>query len=204
MKIRQARPDDKGPLAEIMHSAGREMYDFAFRNGRATAQAFIRFEFMAGGGFCGFRNLTVAVEDNHVSGTACFFDRRLYDRLSAGAVWNVFRFYGPVVALRVLPRMTHLGSIMTRPEKGELYLSNLGVRYDRRGHGIGSALIETKCREARTMGYRKLSLDVADNNPGAETLYRRLGFKSTAKKVFSGAVSEFPDYLKMELDLKSA
>ena len=53
----------------------------------------------------------------------------------------------------------------------------------------------------REMGYRKLSLDVADSNPGAARLYRRLGFKATVKKVFSGAVSGFPDYHKMPLVL---
>ena len=184
-----------------MYSAGPEMYDYAYGNGGGRAQAFIRFEFEAGGGFCGHRQLTVAVDDDQVVATACFFDRRIYDRLSCGAVWNVFRFFGPVGALPVLKRMTHLGSIMTRPQRGELYLSNFGVRRDRRGSGIGSALIETKRREAREMGYRKLALDVADNNPGAVKLYCRLGFQPTAQKVFSGAVSGFPEYHKMELTL---
>ena len=199
--IRPARPDDKGPLADIMYSAGREMYDFAFSNGSGAAQAFIQFEFLAGGGFCGFRNLTVLVEDDQVVGTACFFDRRIYDRLSRGAVGNVFRFYGILGALPVLKRMAHLGSTMTRPEKGELYISNLGVRRDKRGRGMASALIETKCREARAAGYRKLALDVAENNPGALKLYRRLGFRVTGHKVFSGDVAGFPDYDKMELAL---
>ncbi len=185
----------------MMYSAGREMYDFAFCRGDKTAPAFIRYEFLAGGGFCGFRHLTVAVEDDQVVGTACFFDRRQYDRLSRGTVWNIIRFYGPVGALPVLKRMTHLGSIMTRPEKGEFYLANLGVWHERRGQGIGSALIDAKRREALAAGYRRLALDVADNNPRAAKLYSRLGFKKTGKKVFVGAVSGFPDYHKMELAL---
>lgn len=199
MEIRQARVTDKGPLAEIMYSTGRELYDFAFRPGRHTALEFIRFEYHAGGGFCGFRNLTVALEDNRVVGTACFFDRTRYDRLSRGAVWNVFRFYGLLNALPVLKRMAHVGSIMARPEKGDLYLSNLGVRRDRRGRGIGSVMIDVKRREARAMGYRKIALDVADTNPRAEKLYRRIGFETTGKKVFTGARTGFPDYNKMEL-----
>ena len=199
--IRQARPDDRGPLAEMMYSAGPEMYDFAFRSSSKTALGYIRYEFLAGGGFCGYRHLTVAVEDNLVVATACFFDRRIYDRLSCGAVANIFRFYGPVGALPVLKRMIHLGSIMTRPEEGELYLSNLGVRRARWGRGIGSALIKMKRRVAQTGGYRKLSLDVADNNPRAAELYRRLGFRVTGRKVFSGAAAGFPVYHKMELTL---
>ncbi len=97
--------------------------------------------------------------------------------------------------------MTLLGSIMTRPGKGALYLSNLGVWREKCGHGIEGALIETKRREARDAGYRRLAFDVADNYPGALKLYRRLGFEVTGQKVFSGAVSGFPDYHKMELAL---
>ena len=182
----------------MMYSAGPEMYDYAYGNGGETAQAFIRFEFEAGGGFCGHRQLTVAVEDDQVVGTACFFDRRNYDRLSCGAVWNIVRFYGVFGALPVLKRLRRLGSIMTRPDKGELYLSNLGVRRGRRGCGIGSALVETKSRDARAGGFRKLSLDVADNNPRAAKLYRRLGFKAVGRKLFAGAVAGCPGYLKME------
>ncbi len=70
IEIRPARVDDKGPLADMMYSAGREMYAFAFCRGGKTAPAFICYEFLAGGGFCGYRHLTVALEDNHVVATA--------------------------------------------------------------------------------------------------------------------------------------
>ncbi len=198
MVIRPARVDDRGPLADMMYSAGPEMYDYAYGHDGRAAQAYIRFEFEAGGGFCGHRHLTVAVEEHQVVATACFFDRRIYDRLSCGAVWNIFRFYGLFGALPVLKRMARLGSIMTRPQKGELYLSNLGVHRDRRGRGIGSDLIEMKRREAQAAGYGKVSLDVADNNLRAAKLYRRLGFKAVGRKLLAGAVAGCPGYLKME------
>ena len=201
MEIRLAQADDRGPLAEIMYSTGRELYDFAFNLGDLTAQDYINFEYLAGGGFCGHRNLTVAVEENRVVGTVGLYDRQSFGRLSRGAIGNVVRFYGWVNALTVLRRMTHVGSILSKPDRGELYLSNLGVRRDRRGRGIGSALIDLKRKEARARGYRKLALDVADTNPGAEKLYRRIGFEVTGKKVFTGARTGFPDYKKMELVL---
>ena len=199
MEIRQARVDDKGPLTDIMYSTGREQYDFAFRQGDRTAQAYIRFEFLAGGGFCGYRNLTVAVEENRVVSTACFYDRQTYDRLSCGMVWNVLRFYGLINALRVLKNLIHVASIVTKPDAGELYLSNLGVCHGERGRGIGRAMIDTKRKEARAKGYGKLALDVADTNPRAEKLYRRIGFEVVGEKVFSGAANGFPKFKKMEL-----
>ena len=199
MEIRKAGIDDKGPLAEIMYSTGRELYDFAFNLGNLTARDYIRFEYKAGRGFCGHRNLTVAIEENHVVGTVGLYDRQSHGRLSRGAIGNVVRFYGWVNAWTVLRRMTHVGRIVSKPDRGELYLSNLGVRRDRRSRGIGSALIDLKRNEARARGYRKLALDVADTNPRAEKLYRRIGFEVTGTKVFTGARAGFPDYRKMEL-----
>ena len=199
VEIRKAQADDKGPLDEIMYSTGRELYDFAFNLGNLTARDYIRFEYLAGGGFCGHRNLTVAVEENRVAGTVSLYDRQSFGRLSRGAIGNVFRFYGWVKAWTVLRRMTHVGRIVSRPERGELYLSNLGVRRDRRGRGIGRALIDLKRKEAQARGYLKLALDVADTNPKAEKLYRRIGFEVTGKKVFTGARAGFPDYKKMAL-----
>jgi ribosomal protein S18 acetylase RimI-like enzyme len=201
MEIRQARADDKGPLADIMYPAGRELYDFAFNLGDLTALDYIRFEYHAGGGFCGHRNLTVAFEENHVVGTVGLYDRQSYGRLSRGAMGNVFRFYGWVKAWTILRRMSHVGSIVSKPDPGELYLSNLGVHRARRSRGIGSALIELKRQEARARGYRKLALDVAETNPRATKLYRRIGFEVTGKKVFTGARTGFPEYNKMELPL---
>ena len=55
MAIRHASVDDIGPLADIMYSAGRELYDFAFNMGNLTARDYIRFEYQAGSGFCGHR-----------------------------------------------------------------------------------------------------------------------------------------------------
>ena len=201
MEIRQARVDDKGPLAEIIYRTGRELYDFAFNAGTTRAQDYIRFEYHAGGGFCGHRNLMVAFDENGVVGTVSHYDRHSYGRLSRGAIGNVFRFYGWLNAWTVLRRMTHVGSILSKPERGELYLSNLGVRRDRRSRGIGSALIDVKRQEAWARGYLIIALDVADNNPRAEALYRRIGFEITGTKVFSGARNGFPGYKKMALPL---
>ncbi len=45
-----------------------------------------------------------------------------------------------------------------------------------RGRGIGSALIEAICAEARSRGYAEVRLDVIDTNLRARALYERQGF----------------------------
>lgn len=55
-------------------------------------------------------------------------------------------------------------------------LEGLCVREDARGRGVGSALVEAVCAEARIRGHNEVRLDVTDTNPRARALYERVGF----------------------------
>lgn len=86
----------------------------------------------------------------------------------------------------MLRRALHSGSVARRPRRRSVYIANLGVRSDMRGRGIGSALIEHEAEKARLAGFEAMTLDVADTNPRAEALYRRLGFSVIEEKTFRG------------------
>ena len=49
------------------------------------------------------------------------------------------------------------------------------VRDDRRGHGIGTALLTSLLHRAATAGFQALSLSVSTDNPALH-LYERRGF----------------------------
>lgn len=53
------------------------------------------------------------------------------------------------------------------------------VAAEARGLGVGSALIEALCAEARARGYCEVRLDVIDTNDRARALYERQGFVAT-------------------------
>jgi len=55
-------------------------------------------------------------------------------------------------------------------------VSGMGVIESQRGAGIGRQLIEYCCRQLATLGYRRLTLEVIEQNVIAEALYRSLGF----------------------------
>jgi len=186
MEIRAARATDAGDIAALMYSAGPEVYDYLYRTRRHTAQDFIAFEFRSGRGFCGHPQVTVAVDQGRVVGTACLVAADTYDRLVKGTVANLFRFFGPLQVWPVLLRSNHIGSIMRKPEPGELYLSNFGVDPALRGTGIGTRLLEHGLAQARRMGCRTFGLDVADNNPRAQHLYTRIGLRVVEEKTFTG------------------
>lgn len=59
---------------------------------------------------------------------------------------------------------------------GQFSVDGLAVFDAARGQGIGAALIEALCTEARRHGFREILLDVADANTPARALYEREGF----------------------------
>lgn len=63
-----------------------------------------------------------------------------------------------------------------------MMVDGIAVRPDRRGTGVGAALIESLVAEARDRGYDALCLDVIDENLRARALYQRLGFEVTGRR----------------------
>lgn len=185
MEIRQARKTDKGNISALIYSAGPELYDFLYKTSKTTAEDYIAYEFASGRGFCGYKNVTVAIKDGQVVATGCFYDGRQYNKLLLGSLLNMGLFF-KLKTGKVLKRSKHLDSIIRKPKLDELYLANFGVCSLLRGQGIGRTMIEQQLSWAKSSGYRIFSLDVADTNPRAENLYQRLGLKVTKVKNFTG------------------
>lgn len=201
IEIRPARPDDGGPIAELMYSSGMDLYDYVFKTRKYTALDFIRHEFAAGIGFAGYKNVTVAIKDGRVVGTGCFYDRARYAKLVKGTGKNILELYGWLGMLPVTLRSRHISSVMRTPRPGELYLANFGVDPNLRSQGIGSRMIRHKLAEARQQGYHTFGLDVSLANPRGQALYERLGMKSTQEKKFADPKANVASVRKMELSL---
>lgn len=201
MLIRPAQPDDVHAVASLMYSSGPELYDFLYKFQDGDVLDYIRYEFLSGRGLCGHHNVTVALVDEKVVATGCFYDGYMYKRLMLGSTLNIMRFFGPRKMWGVLLRANHVGSVMKPPQRDELYLANFGVDAAMRGQGIGSRMLEQHICSARESGYRTFALDVASNNPRAQALYHRLGLKVLKLKHFTGRRSghQVPDSKKMEL-----
>jgi len=79
--------------------------------------------------------------------------------------------------IRRLPRLLKLQSTIGRIGKNEYYISNVAVYPEQRGRGIGSLLIARASDEAQKSAIVRLVLDVETENPDAQRLYERLGFR---------------------------
>lgn len=66
-------------------------------------------------------------------------------------------------------------------EEGELYIDTVAVATDARGTGIGTILLDFTENYAKEKGFKKLSLMVIFENPKAQALYERQGFKVVKK-----------------------
>jgi ribosomal protein S18 acetylase RimI-like enzyme len=97
-------------------------------------------------------------------------------------VRQVFACYGIAAALGVIVRVVRTADVIVAPTRSELFIGNLGVSPERRGGGIGAALIEQLIAQHRRSGIAKAVLDVAVTNPRAQQLYERLGFNVTAER----------------------
>lgn len=95
---------------------------------------------------------------------------------AGGSVEEVRAHYGQLGAAWRLPLLWALGH---EAPDDHFALDGICVAADARGLGIGSALVEAICDEARARGHAGVRLEVVDSNPRARALYERLGFRVT-------------------------
>jgi ribosomal protein S18 acetylase RimI-like enzyme len=72
----------------------------------------------------------------------------------------------------------------------ECYLAELYVVPERRGHGLGRALMEAAIELARREGADTMDLGTAEDDRAARSLYESMGFNNTGGKP-DGAVNYF-------------
>jgi GNAT superfamily N-acetyltransferase len=77
---------------------------------------------------------------------------------------------GRIVAFALF--FTNFSTFLAKPG---LYLEDLFVEPDERGHGIGQALLEHLARLAAARGYGRFEWSVLDWNEGAIRFYQRMG-----------------------------
>lgn len=80
-------------------------------------------------------------------------------------------------AEHLLAREQVLAYLFPRLPDDAWYLRSLAVAADRRGQGVGAAIVAHLIEQARARGYRQMLVDVDSGNPGAVRFYAGLGFE---------------------------
>lgn len=171
--IRQARKEDAAQIAELFMLAwpveeiaqglgiSRDELHESMTGVAASPETIYSFE-----------NSIVAEVDGKVAGAMCAYDGADYVRLKQ-----------PI--LEVIGEDSGFGQLR-ETEAGEFYLDSVGVYPEFRGMGIASKIIEAQVARAASLGHKVAGLIVDVDNPRAEALYSRLGFKYVDDKDFFG------------------
>lgn len=121
----------------------------------------------------GLLQTTVAVEGGEVVG---FLQAGAEqgESLSPAFVLGLVRAFGPGL-LRFAWRSRARSRVSFPRPEGSYHVAELHMRPDRRGQGIGAALLEEAEASARHRGFARVSLTTTTANP-ARRLYERAGF----------------------------
>jgi ribosomal protein S18 acetylase RimI-like enzyme len=91
-----------------------------------------------------------------------------------GGTWrDLARHYGWVGSTW---RIGFLALLDRDTENARFLMDGIFVSDGARSQGVGTALLNAICAEAKFRGYREVRLDVIDSNPRARALYDREGF----------------------------
>jgi ribosomal protein S18 acetylase RimI-like enzyme len=203
LSFRRAEPRDADEASPLVYSAASEGFDYVFSQGDVRALDFIRYAFLEGGGFFGYRNHVVVVVAGRVVCTGAFYGRNEHRDLGIEMGRQMLRFYGWLGFLPVMRRSLQTLSLTPPPAKDMEYVANLGVAEDMRSRGIGTALLDRQKEVARRKGCLALVGDVSVTNSRARELYEQLGWVVTGRNRPRGrrASAAVPDTLRMELRL---
>lgn len=121
-----------------------------------------------------YENSLIASVGGVPAGAICGYDGALLAPLRERTL-GIIRKYNPMIEVPD-----------DETEAGEFYLDSVGVLPEFRGHGVGRALLQAMTQKAHAEGYEHVAIIVDQDNPSAERLYARLGFRRVGIRMFFG------------------
>lgn len=178
IEIRKYVPDERiGDVAKLVYNTEPEVFQSVYGSEERGIEILKNLIKLDGNDF-GFGNIFVARSGNGIAGTLVGYDwKRMaeFRKTSVKTYMKATGFFGSIgMILRVVT-----GPVRFLDEnlpEGHYYISDISIRPEFRGQGIGSKLIARAEKEAIAEGCRTIRLAVWYDNPGAKKLYERLGF----------------------------
>ena len=121
-----------------------------------------------------FRNALIAEYEGKAAGVICGYDGARLEELKHKSLEIIKKRTGKEVFVE------------KETGEGEFYIDSLGVLPEYRGQGLGKELLQEMTEQAFEQGHSLVGLLVDYNNPKAEALYEKLGFKKMETVDFLG------------------
>jgi ribosomal protein S18 acetylase RimI-like enzyme len=173
--IRSARAADVDVAASLIMMTPGGLVDLV--GDREVGRRVAASVFTARGSGFGFDRALMAEVDGSVVGQIIRFEGEDWNRKTQTRTGLVMvRAAGWRFALSVIREGRRHARVTPPVAADSRYVISLAVLPERRGQGIGSALLRRVVEEALESGVRSVSLDVAARNDGAIRFYLREGF----------------------------
>ena len=170
--LREAKPEDGQKFAKLMLLAGGEMFPFMF--GQKTEELFATV-FKTPDNLNNYQNTQVICKQGNVVGMCSGFSYPM-QVADAGTTDKLYEaLLGPRV-LWVMLVMSFLPHNFGKAHYGEFYINSIAIFPANRGSGLGTRLIDSIEKKARSLGMSSLVLDVDVKNSPAIQFYLHKGF----------------------------
>ncbi|MCL4530927.1 MAG: GNAT family N-acetyltransferase [Chloroflexi bacterium] len=197
VSIRPARPDDAMIAASLMRlTMGRSADLFSDVESGWTSEKLLAALFAHKGGRFSCQVGTVLEVDGKAVGLLVSYPASKMAMLDLAAGRNLLSVLGIRPMIRFAKRISPMMNIR-EAERGEYYISNVGVAPEFQGNGYGAHLLSFAEEQARKFNLKKCSLIVDEHNNGAIRLYQRSGYKI----IFSGKLNGESGYYRMVKEL---
>ncbi len=173
VEIRLARPADAPHIARLVLLSAEQFLPALFGQGIIPA---VQDMASGRGTLFSHEHAWIADQEGNVRGMLLGYTgalKRAQDPLTGLALLRHLK----LDMIRRLGPLLKMQSAIGRIAGDEYYISNVAVYPEHRGRGIGARLIGRARTEAGRSGSRAVVLDVETDNPDAQRLYERLGFR---------------------------
>lgn len=195
LAVRDARPDDRDAVAELLHLTAIEMYD-RFAGDRDSSIRLLRAAFGRPGNGASREVVRVADSLAGPAGAIAAFPAAEIDargrRFLRLLLWRT-----PPWTWRRSLRLYRLGTRLAPPPPPDsYYVDALATDERQRRRGVAAALLDDAEERARALGLSRVSLETADGNAAARRLYESRGFEAGEATRPQAGLPGFVAYVK--------
>lgn len=206
--IRPARAEDAAVAAPLIFSSGPDAFNYVFSHRTPThALQFLQYAFGCDRGEFSWRYFHLIERQGEVIGTASAYTGGDARDFLWPAVRQILHCNGLMAGARVIRRGVKIEQVIVPPKRPDVvYIGNVAIAPPWQGKGLGQRLFTHLHQLAEARGATTCALDVSAENPRAQALYERLGYRVVREcpSRLQNAAGRVADHRRMERPVESA
>lgn len=194
IKFRPAIIDDAKEVVPLMYSAAPVIHDFLYGNCSKNVHDFLEYSFRNGKSFFGYKKQIVGVHNDKVVFSATVYNGNEFLKFTIESLILHSTFFSISDMLKIIKKSLIINKIFSPPASDSRYFANIGTTPEFRSKGIATQFFIQQHTFAKNEGIKKCDLEVSINNPNAQKLYEKIGYKVVFEKNYQS--KEFSDGMK--------